>query len=166
MSREPHPTGWKNDSHGDTETRRSWEAGPRNDLALAYLNRGVAHELAENLPGAVLDWGLGIGLLAEILDRGWHAAGVPLLRGLSWCFSGCRDLGDWPGAAKALLGSLRAVEQLQSVWQAAPGEGEPPWMGEIAPLAAAARGLDPEQRAALLAALGEDAGMVRQGFGW
>jgi hypothetical protein len=91
---------------------------------------------------------------------------VPLLRGLAWTFDGHRDLADWPAAAAAALWSfIGHFEHLQSIWQAGGWAGDPPWMDEVAPLAESVQALDPDQRTALLATLGEHADTVRQVFG-
>jgi len=44
-----------------------------------------------------------------------------------------------------------------TAWESGGWDGEPPWMGEVRGFADAVQGLDPEQRAALIVALGEQA---------
>jgi hypothetical protein len=148
------------------EPEGRWEAGLRNDLALAYLNLGLAREQSGDPAGAVADWVAGASLLAELVERGWLAAAVPLLRALAWLLGGCRDLADWPGAAGTLLRFFESFQRLQAAWESGGWDGEPPWMGEVRGFAAAVQDLDPEQRAALLVALGEQALPVCQAFGW
>jgi len=148
------------------EPDERWEAGLRNDLALAYLNLGLARERSGDPAGAVADWGAGGSLLADLVERGWLAAAVPLLGALACLLDGCRDLADWPGAARTLLRFFESFQRLQAAWESGGWDGEPPWMGEVRGFAAAVQGLDPEQRAALLVALGEQAQPVCQAFGW
>jgi len=143
-----------------------WEAGLCNDLALAYLNLGLARKQSGDPAGAVADWGECANLFAELVECGWLASAVHLLRALAWLLVGCRDLADWPSAAGTMWRFSESSQRLQAAWESGGWDGEPPWMDEVRGFAAAVQGLDPEQRAALLAALGEQALPVCQAFGW
>ncbi|MFO1419579.1 MAG: hypothetical protein U1F59_01205 [Candidatus Competibacteraceae bacterium] len=93
-------------------------------------------------------------------------AGADLLKAIYWVLGGYRDLADWPSTAQCLWAFMAFYQQLGALWAEQHGELEPPWREIVGQFAGAVHGLNPEQRAALLEALGENAEVVKQAFGW
>ena len=61
---------------------------------------------------------------------------------------------------------MASHQQLEALWAEWHGETEPPWREIVGQFAGTVQGLNPDQRAALLAALGEKAEAVKQAFRW
>ncbi len=135
-------------------------------LASAYLDRGILLEDTSHLEKAIADWDRATQIYRSLVERGPLGAGSQLLEAVSWQLGGCRDLNDWPKAARCLRQFLAFHHGLQKAWMAQEGEGEPPWQAITAQFARMVHGLDPEQHAALLDALGDDAEWVKEVFGW
>ncbi|MDG4559031.1 MAG: tetratricopeptide repeat protein, partial [Candidatus Contendobacter sp.] len=150
----------------ELEPAGRWEVGLRNDLAKAYLNRGIAHEQEGRLTEAVADWERAAAIYRTVVEQGWLPAGADLLKAMLWALVGYRDLADWPSAAQYLWAFIEFYQPLEALWAEQHGELEPPWRDIVGQFAGAVHGLNPDQRAALLEALGENAEAVKRAFGW
>ncbi|MFO1419572.1 MAG: SAM domain-containing protein [Candidatus Competibacteraceae bacterium] len=148
------------------EARGEWPPAWANDLAMAYMNRGIARKQVGDLVEAIEDWGAAATIYLQRVQKGWLPAGADLLKAIYWVLGGCRDLADWPSAAQRLLAFIEFYQQLETLWAEQHGDAEPPWREIVGQFAGAVHGLNPDQRAALLAALGEKAEAVKQAFGW
>ena len=143
-----------------------WPPAWVNGLARAYLNRGIARKQAEYLVEAIEDWIHASLIYRQRVEQGWLPAGVDLLKAIFWVFGGYRDLADWPSATQYLLAFMASHQQLENQWAEQHGDTEPPWREFMEQIKDEVHGLTPDQRTALLEALGENAGAVKQAFGW
>ncbi|MDG4597045.1 MAG: hypothetical protein P9F75_15390, partial [Candidatus Contendobacter sp.] len=143
-----------------------WPPAWANDLAGTYMNRGIAREQAGDLAAAIEDWDAAATIYLKRVEQGGLPAGADLLKAIYWVLGGCLDLANWPSAAQCLLAFMALYQQLEAQWRDQHGELEPPWRKIVGQFAGAVHGLNPDQRAALLAALGEKAEAVKQAFGW
>ncbi|MDG4558148.1 MAG: hypothetical protein P9F19_12290 [Candidatus Contendobacter sp.] len=150
----------------ELEPAGRWEVGLRNDLALAYRERGIARHQSGRLPGAVADWGAAAAIYLTVVQQGWLPAGDDLLKMTFGAFIGYRDLAEWPSVAQCLVAFIEFYRQLEALWAERHGDLEPPWRDIVGQFAGAVHGLNPDQRAALLEALGGNAEVVKQAFGW
>ncbi len=148
------------------EARGEWPPAWANDLAAAHMNRGITREQAGDLAEAIEDWVAAAMLYRQRVERGGLPAGVDLLKATFWVFGGYRDLADWPSAAQSLLAFMGFYQQLEAQWAEQYGDTEPSWQDIVGQFANTVHGLNSEQRAALLEALGENAEAVKQTFGW
>ena len=105
-------------------------------------------------------------IYGQQVERGGLPAGADLLKAIFWVLVGCRDRANWPSAAQGLLVFMASHRQLEALWAEQHGDAEPPWWDIVGQFAGTVQGLNPDQRAALLAALGENAEVVKQAFGW
>jgi hypothetical protein len=78
----------------ELEPAGRWEVGLRNDLAMAYMNRGIARKQAGDLVEAIEDWGTAAMIYRQRVEQGWLPAGTDLLKATFWVFGGYRDLAD------------------------------------------------------------------------
>lgn len=143
-----------------------WPPGWASNLATVYTNRGILLKDTDYLEDAITDWDRAALIHLSFVKRGQLRAGSQLLKVISWKLGGFRDLGNWPEAARCLLQFLDFHQGLQAAWTNQEGEAEPPWQSVTAQFARMVHELNPEQRAALLDALGEDAERVKKVFGW
>ena len=98
------------------EADGAWPPAWANDLAAAYLNRGVAREQAGNLAEAIEDWDAAAMIYLKRVERGWLPAGADLLKVTLWIFGGYLDLDDWPFAAQCLWAFIEFYRQLEALW--------------------------------------------------
>ena len=148
------------------EARGEWPPAWANNLAAAYLNRGIAREQAGDLTDAIGDWEAAAMIYLKRVERGWLPAGADLLKAIFWVLGGYRDMADWSSVVQCLLVFMALYQQLEAQWAEQYGELEPPWRDIVGQFVGAVHGLNSDQRAVLLAALGEKAEAVKQAFGW
>ncbi len=142
-----------------------WAIGLRNALARAYMNRGIAQHQSGRLPEAIEDWDVAATIYLKRVEQGWLPAGADLFKAIYWVLGGCLDLADWPSVAQYLWAFMTFCQQLEALWAKQHGDVEPPWE-IVGQFAGTVHALNPGQRAALLAALGENAEAVKQAFRW
>lgn len=85
------------------ELRGEWPPNRANDLAVAYMNRGIARKQAGDLVGAIKDWDSAAVIFRQQVEKGELPAGADLLEAIYWVIDGCLDLTDWPSVAQCLL---------------------------------------------------------------
>ena len=148
------------------EARGEWPPAWANDLAAAHMNRGNAREQAGDLTDAIGDWEAAAMIYRQRVEQSGLPAGADLLKAIFWMLGGYRDMADWSSVAQCLLAFMAFYQQLEAQWAEQYGELEPPWRNIVGQFVGAVHGLNSDQRAALLAALGEKAEAVKQAFGW
>ena len=149
----------------DLEPTGRWETGLRNDLAGAYMNRGTACYRLEDVQTAITQWAAAAGLYHRVTEVNLSMSG----RWLQAIYSqllGHLSLNEMTPLAQHLLEFMLIHQQLESRWAAQYDGIEPPWRQIVAKFARMAHSLSPEQRAAVLDALGEHAEAVKQALGW
>jgi tetratricopeptide (TPR) repeat protein len=143
-----------------------WPPAWANDLAKVYLNRGTAKEKAEQLGDAIQDWMKAAEIYRQRVENGDLGKGADLLKAMLWIIVGHKDRADWPATAQSVLGFMRLLQPLEAIWAEQQGDTEPPWREIVGQFADTVHSLNPDQRAALLKALGENAEAVKQAFRW
>lgn len=148
------------------EPQGRWTIDLRDELVRAYLHQGDAQEQAGYLPEAIATWKLAMEVCYGLIEQGWLLAYSGLQSALLRIFSGYITLNNWLCVAHYLLTFIRVHQQLEAMWAEQHGELEPPWRDIVGRFARAVHALNPDQRAALLEALGEKAEVVKRAFGW
>jgi tetratricopeptide (TPR) repeat protein len=149
----------------DLEPQGCWEMGLRNDLAVAYMNRGNAYYRSEHFLEAIQNWGLAAEIYRKSISRNWLSGGERLLAAIFYQLLGYLALEEWEELADQLLSFIVAHQQLEALWREQHSEIDP-WREIVGQFAATVRNLTLSQRAAVLTALGENAEAVKQAFGW
>ena len=143
-----------------------WPTAWGNDLAAAYMNRGMTHESAQEPETALADWETGLDLFAETLNRDYWPAGRGLLECLAMALSLRSERAEWPEAAECLVDFLSHRDELEQGWPESGMSGDPPWRNIVETCLGQLAALDQNQRASLLAALGDKADEVREILDW
>jgi hypothetical protein len=143
-----------------------WPPAWGNDLAGTYMNRGMTQEAGQDPEAALADWALGRDLFAATLNRGYWPAGRGLLQCEAMTLALHTGRADWPRAAECLVVFLIHFGELEEGWPESGLSGEPPWRDVVGWCFGQLAALDPDQRVALLAALGDDAEQVKGLLDW
>jgi tetratricopeptide (TPR) repeat protein len=149
-----------------THLGAEWPPAWGNALAAAYLNRGMTQEAGQDPEAALANWGLGRDLFTATLNRGYWPAGRGLLQCEAMALVLHTGRADWPRAAECLVEFLTHFGELEEGWPESGLSGDPPWRDVAGWCFGQLAALDPDQRAALLAALGDDVGQVKRLLHW
>ncbi|MFZ1494341.1 MAG: hypothetical protein WAU60_13140 [Candidatus Competibacter denitrificans] len=150
----------------ELEPQGRWETGLRNALAAAYSNRGTAHYHSKHFLEAVQNWGFAAEIYRNTISRNWLSGCDHLLAAIFYQLLGYLALEQWAALAHSLLGFMATQQQLESLWREQHSQLEPPWQQVVRKFANTAQSLPPDQRTAVLEALGENAPAVKRAFGW
>ena len=143
-----------------------WPPAWGNDLAEAYMNLGMTHETGQEPEAALADWETGRDLFAESLNRGYWPAGQGLLQCVVMALLLHSERAEWPEAAECLVDFLNHRNELEQDWPVSGMTGDPPWRDIVETCFGKLADLDQDQRASLLAALGDKADEVREILDW